>query len=153
MSESKPSFVHVSYIATTADKLFAALTDGKFTQEYWAGRIIESEWTKGAPVRFRKRSGGDDGVKGVVLEYDPPSLLSYTWSHAAQGPATKVTFRIKPVSPTNVRLEIVHEAHEPGSQIHDMVREGWSAILSSLKSYLETGQPLEATREWEKQGR
>src|SRR5690242_16945667 len=117
MSEKKPSFVHVSYIATTADKVFAALTDGKFTQEYWAGRIIECDWKKGAAVRFRKRSGGDDGVRGVVLEYDPPSLLSYSWSHADQGPATRVSFRIKQVSPNNVRLEVVHEPHEAGSEV------------------------------------
>jgi len=153
MNEGKPSFVHVSYIATTADKLFAALTDGKFTQEYWAGRIIEGDWKKGGAVRFRKRAGGDDMTRGVVLEYDPPSLLSYSWSHGAEGPASKVTFRIKPASPSNVRLEVVHEAHDPGSEVHEMVREGWSAILSSLKTYLETGQPLEATVQWEKSGR
>ena len=156
MSDQKPSFVHVSYIATTADKLFAALTDGRFTQEYWAGRIIESDWKKGSPVRFSKRGGGEDSVRGAVLECDPPSLLVYTWqqvSAGATGPATKVTFSIKQVTPGNVRLQIVHEPHDPGSEVHDMVREGWSAILSSLKSYLETGKPLEATQRWESDGR
>ncbi|HWE30358.1 MAG TPA: SRPBCC domain-containing protein [Polyangia bacterium] len=156
MSEKKPSFVHVSYIASTADKVFAALTDGRFTQEYWAGRVVESDWKKGSPVRIYKR-GGEDSVRGVVLECDPPSLLSYTWEQQAAGAsrtgATKVTFAIKQVSPNNVRLQIVHEAHEPGSEVHDMVREGWSAISSSLKSYLETGKPLEATQNWEKECR
>ena len=153
MSESKPAFVHVSYIASTADKVFAALTDGRFTQEYWAGRIIESDWKKGSPVRFRKRSGGDDGTQGTVLECDPPSLLVYTWSHVSPSgertPASKVTFTLKQVTPGNVRLQIVHEAHDPGSEVVEVVREGWSAVLSSLKSYLETGKPLEATQRWE----
>ena len=157
MSEKKPSFVHVSYIASTADKVFAALTDGRFTQEYWGGRIVESDWKKGSPVRFSTRSGGDGGVKGTVVECDPPSLLVYTWQQSLPGapplPATKVTFSIKQVTPNNVRLQIVHEPHEAGSEIHDMVREGWSAILSSLKSYLETGKPLEATQRWEQDGR
>jgi uncharacterized protein YndB with AHSA1/START domain len=152
MSDQKPSFVHVSYIATTADKLFAALTDGRFTQEYWGGRVVQSDWKKGSPVRFTKRAGGDDGVRGTVLEHDPPSLLAYSWSHGG-APATKVTFTIKQVTPNNVRLQVVHEAYEAGSEIMDVVREGWSAILSSLKSYLETGKPLEATQRWEAEGR
>jgi uncharacterized protein YndB with AHSA1/START domain len=149
---SEKSFVHVSYIAASADKVFAALTDGKFTQEYWAGRRIESDWKQGSLVRFFKRSGGDDEFKGVVLQCDPPSLLAYTWAKAG-GPATKVTFTLKQVTPSNTRLQIVHETHEPGSEVVDGVREGWSAILSSLKSYLETGKPLEATQNWEREGR
>src|SRR5690349_3316433 len=115
MSESKPSFVHVSYIATTAEKLFAALTDGKFTQEYWGGRVVESEWKKGAPVRFAKRSDGSVSMQGTVLECDPPSLLVYTWQSVqggAPGAATRVTFRIKQVTPNNVRLELIHEPHD-----------------------------------------
>jgi len=156
MSEPKPSFVHVSYIATTAEKLFAALTDGKFTQEYWGGRVVESDWKKGSPVRFSKRSDGSLSMQGTVLECDAPSLLVYTWQSIQGGvatAATKVTFRIKQVTPNNVRLELTHEPHDPASQIHDQIREGWSAILSSLKSYLETGHPLEATQRWESENR
>ena len=113
---------------------------------------MQSDWKKGSPVRFTKRAGGDDGVRGTVLEHDPPSLLAYSWSHGG-APATKVTFTIKQVTPNNVRLQVVHEAYEAGSEIMDVVREGWSAILSSLKSYLETGKPLEATQRWEAEGR
>jgi uncharacterized protein YndB with AHSA1/START domain len=156
MSNEKPGFVHVSYIASTADKVFAALTDGRFTQEYWAGHIVESDWKKGSPVRFSKRGESGDTVRGTVIECDPPSLLVYTWQSLKPGqvgPATKVTFTLKQVTPHNVRLQIVHEPHEPGSEVHEMVREGWSAILSSLKSYLETGKPLEATQRWESERR
>ena len=153
MSEKKPSFVHVSYIASTIDKVFAALTDGKFTQEYWGGEIVESDWKKGSPVQFARRGTGVGSVKGVVLECDPPSLLSYSWTSLKPGmggPATKVTFLLKQVTPNNVCLRVIHEEHEPGSDVHDNFREGWPAVLSSLKSYLETGEPLEATRMWEK---
>jgi uncharacterized protein YndB with AHSA1/START domain len=155
MSENKPGFVHVSYIASTADKVFAALTDGRFTQEYWAGHIVESDWKKGSPVRLYKRGGSEDSVRGTVLECDPPSLLVYTWTSLKAGAATaatKVTFSLKQVTPGNVRLQVVHEPHEPGSEVHEMVREGWGAVLSSLKTYLETGKPLESTQRWEREG-
>ena len=142
------SFVHVSYIATSAEKLFAALTDGKFTQEYWGGQIVQSDWKKGSPVRFEKRGGKAGTLHGVVLDCDPPSLLAYTWQNGDK-PATKVTFHIKQVTPGNVRLQVTHELHDAGSEIAGDVREGWSAVLSSLKSYLETGSALEATRLWE----
>jgi uncharacterized protein YndB with AHSA1/START domain len=148
MSDGKPTFVHVSYIATSADKLFAALTDGKFTQEYWGGKRVHSDWKKGSPVRWSNRGGGAHGLTGVVLECDPPSLLAYTWQQG-DNPATKVTFQVKQVSPGNVRLQVTHELHEPGSEIADNVREGWAAVLSSLKSYLETGEALESTKLWE----
>ncbi|HEY2745929.1 MAG TPA: SRPBCC family protein [Polyangia bacterium] len=155
MSENRPSFVHVSYIASTIDKVFAALTDGKFTQEYWGGEIIESDWKKGSPVQLTRRKSGKKSVHGVVLECDPPSLLVMSWNHVKPGeapapaPATKVTFVLKQVTPGNVRLEVKHEAHEPGSEVPEGVREGWPAVLSSLKSYLETGEALESTRQWE----
>ena len=75
-----------------------------------------------------------------------------TWRHASPGmptAATKVTFALKQVSPGNVRLQVTHEEHEPGSVVHERVREGWPAILSSLKTYLETGEALEVTKRWE----
>ncbi len=151
MSDNKPSFVHVSYIATSAEKLFAALTDGQFTQEYWAGQIVHSDWKKGSPVRWSKRGGAAHSLTGVVLECDPPSLLVYSWKQGDK-PATKVSFQIKQISPNNVRLQVTHELHDAGSEIADNVREGWAAVLSSLKTYLESGQPLESTRLWEQRG-
>ena len=153
----RPSFVYVSYIATTADRLWTALTDGKFTREYWGGRAIESEWKAGSTFVLRKLDGTADGASGKVLEVDRPTRLVLTWSLAQQkqtpSPASRVTFTIAAAGPENVRLEVVHEEYEAGSQVPDQVREGWSAILSSLKSYLETGRALEATRRWAASGR
>lgn len=151
--DSRP-FVYVIYIATTPEQLWRALTDGKFTREYWGGRSIECAWEKGAPFVMRKADGSDEGTKGEVLEIDPPKKLVLSWRFGGGlgGPATTVTFTIAPASPQNVRLMIVHEPGEGGA-IPEMAREGWSAILSSLKSFLETGQALEATRRWAASGR
>lgn len=146
------SFVYVTYIATTPDKLWRALTDGKFTREYWGGRSIESSWEKGAPFVMRKLDGTDEGTKGTVLEIDPPKRLVLSWLFGGGGPATTVTFTITQASPQNVRLMIVHEP-AAGGTIPEMAREGWAAILSSLKSFLETGQALEATKRWAASGK
>jgi uncharacterized protein YndB with AHSA1/START domain len=67
-STANPSFVYVTYIATTPEKLRQALTDGVFTQQYWAGTSIESDWTLEAPVRFIVKGTVHDG--GIVLAFD-----------------------------------------------------------------------------------
>ncbi len=75
----KPEFVYVTYIATTPEKLWAALTRGEFTKRYWYGRRIESNWTVGSPVKF---FDGDSDVltdSGVVLACNPPRRLVYTF--------------------------------------------------------------------------
>jgi len=150
----RPSFVYVTYINTSAEKLWTALTDGKFTREYWGGRAIASDWKVGSEVRLTKQNGSDDGARINVLEIDPPAKLVLSWRSGFQptGPATRVTFTIQPAGPKNVKLTVVHEEYEPGSMVHDMLREGWSAILSSLKTFLETGEALDVTRRWAETG-
>jgi uncharacterized protein YndB with AHSA1/START domain len=153
----RPSFVYVTYIATTPEKLWRALTDGTVTREYWGGRTIESDWKVGSPFLLRKQDGSGDGAHGVVLEAEPPHKLVLSWGFARPGeaapPASRVTFTIEKTGPADVKLRVVHEAHEPGSRVDEQVREGWSAILSSLKTLLETGQALEVTRRWAASGR
>lgn len=157
MSE-RPSFVYVTYIATTADRLWSALTDGSITREYWGGRAIESDWKPGSTFLFRKLDGSSDGTKGSVLEATPPSKLVLTWLFApvgepAQPKATRVSFTIEKTGPEDVKLTVVHEEHEPGSIVDERLRQGWPAILSSLKTLLETGKALEVTRRWAAAGR
>ena len=75
---SKPKFVYVTYIATTPEKLWEALTKADFTEKYWFGSRIKSEWKVGSP--FRIQTGvADKDWHGKVLHYDPPRLLSYTF--------------------------------------------------------------------------
>jgi uncharacterized protein YndB with AHSA1/START domain len=153
---SKPEFVYVTYIATTPERLWAALTSGTFTKQYWYDRRIESEWRVGAPVRFY--DGDSDTVtdSGAVLECDPPRRLVYTFraefdeASRAQG-FSRVSFSLEPHDGM-VKLTLVHD-ELPDEEMAAAFREGWSPILSSLKTFLESGAPLPRLRRLEEQGR
>ena len=146
-SKANPSFVYVTYIATTPEKLWQALTDNAFIRQYWSGTIIESDWTAGAPMRFVH-----DGVlhnTGEVLACEPGRRLSYSWHvefHEvfSREKPSRVTFEIEPMG-AEVKLTITHDAFEPGSKVLEAVRDGWPSILASLKSLLETGRALALT--------
>lgn len=141
----RPTFVYVTYIATSPEKLWSALTDGQFTRRYWGGMRIQSEWKVGAPVKHIREDGGT-GLQGKVLQSDPPRLLSYTFQvqisdkHRGEQPS-RVTFELQPFGPI-VKLTLTHEDFAPDSANHEF----WPAIMSSLKSLLETGSPLPFTR-------
>ncbi len=142
---NKPEFVYVSYIATTPEKLWAALTDGAFTEKYWFGRRLESAWTVGAPVCFYY--GEDDKVSdtGTVLEYDPPRRLVYSFhpeftAELRALPHTRVSFTLEPQEGM-VKLTLLHDEID-NEELAGRFRQGWTAILSSLKTLLETGTPL-----------
>ncbi|WP_290647748.1 SRPBCC family protein [Aquisalimonas sp.] len=142
---AEQQFVYVIYIESTPETVWQALTDDAFTRRYWAGRRIESEWIKGADVRLYAEDTNDIELHGKLLEYDAPRRLSYTW-HCADQPTdveSTVTFELHPMG-DSVRLTITHEP----LPVQDTARQGWPAILSSLKSYLETGTPLSATEMW-----
>ena len=137
LNMDKPSFVYVTYINTTPEKLWDALTNSEFTKQYWGGRSIESDWKIGSPVCM-VNSRGEPGCPGEVLVCEPPKLLSYTWnSH----PPSRVTFKLEPYGNV-MRLTVVHEGLESGSMETEMTKQGWMAIMSSLKSLLETGKAL-----------
>ena len=148
MTELK--FVYVTYIATTPEKLWQALTDGAFTERYWFGTRIESDWSLGAKVSFR--SDGSISDYGEVLECKPYTRLSYSWHvkfHEAfsRERPSRVTFELEPVGPgrAEVKLTVTHEDFDPGSKVLAAVSNGWPVILASLKSMLETGTALAAT--------
>lgn len=138
---SKPAMIHVTYIETTPEKLWEALTSGAFTQLYWFGRRIESDWTVGSPVRFY--DSADDSLTdwGEVLVYDEPKTLAYTFKNeATTGEPGRVTFTIEPRSETVVKLEVVHD--RIAEDTVEGWRNGWGPILANLKTYLETGRTL-----------
>lgn len=139
---SKPEFVYVTYIETTPEKLWEALTDGAFTRQYWFGTEVRSDWKVGSP--FTLVMGGKVTDTGEILEVDRPRRLSYTFKHEADAemrkePATKVVFRIAPYG-NLVKLTVTHEGFTAGSKLLDGISKGWPAILSGLKSLLETGK-------------
>ncbi|MDC0674335.1 SRPBCC family protein [Nannocystis radixulma] len=140
----KPSFVYVLYIATTAEKLWEALTQGDFTEKYWGGRRVESTWQPGAPIVYRYDEGRKTDITGEVLRCEAPTLLSYTFGvdHGeATEPASRVTFELKPLG-AMVRLTLTHDQFPEGSKVLQGVSRGWPGILSNLKSYLELGKPM-----------
>jgi uncharacterized protein YndB with AHSA1/START domain len=142
---SKPSFVYVTYIRTTPEQLWRALTDGTFTQRYWFGRRIESDWKVGSRVALWHEGKLSDS--GEVLEFDPPRRLSYSFrvefveELRKEGPS-HVTFEIEKLG-AHVKLTLTHDRFEPGSKVLEGISTGWPAILSSLKSLLETGQTID----------
>lgn len=143
---SKPSFVYVSYIRATPEEVWRALTDPAFTARYWAGTRVESDWAIGSPVRLVAPDGTAD--TGAVLVFDPPRRLSYTW-HVGFGPFeaepdSRVTFEIE-TEGGDVKLTLTHDEFQAGSKVLEAVSTGWPSILSSLKTLVETGEPLRST--------
>ncbi len=89
---SKPNFVYVTYIASTPDKVFKALTDTEATARFWFGNAVSSDWKVGSPVTFRRN--GELVVSGKVLEFDPPRRLSYTFHSQHDGLFTEQPSRV-----------------------------------------------------------
>jgi uncharacterized protein YndB with AHSA1/START domain len=147
------SFVYVTYIRTTPERLWDALTKPEFTRQYWAGTWQECDWKQGSPWKLMIPDGRV-GDTGEVIEIDPPRKLVVTWRNEFQ-PAmreegfSRATFLLEPVDET-VRLTVTHEIDKPHSKFIEAVSVGWPTILSSLKSLLETGESFERSRSWPK---
>jgi uncharacterized protein YndB with AHSA1/START domain len=141
---SDAAFVYTIYIATEPARLWKALLEGEFTRRYW-GHDNVSDWQPGSPWEHRRTDvTGTVDIVGQVVESDPPRRLVLTWGEPAdrQHPdrQSRVIFEIERVAEM-VRLTVTHEAL--GSEMHRSVSAGWPRVLSSLKSLLETGRPLD----------
>ena len=141
---SKPEFVYVTYIETTPEKLWEALTSSEFTRRYWFDTEVRSDWKVGSP--FALVMGGQTTDVGEILEADRPRRLAYTFKHVLdeemrKEPATKVVFTLEPHGRI-VKLTLTHEGFVEGSKLLDGISRGWPAILSGLKSLLESGEAL-----------
>jgi uncharacterized protein YndB with AHSA1/START domain len=152
MNMEKPKFVYVTYINTTPQKLWAALTRTEFTSQYWFGSSIESDWKIGSPVRFRR--GGEITDEQTLLKFEPPRLLSYTWhpvfdEELRNERPSRVTFEIEPLGEKPglqgkaVKLTVIHDDFPADSKMFPRINNGWPAVLSSLKSLLESGVALD----------
>lgn len=133
-------FVYVTNIATTREKLWEALTSEAFTQQYWGGQRLQSDWQVGSPVQHVSEDGEEEWV-GEVLQSEPPYRLSYTFQSPdfnEQRPS-RVLFELEPNGST-VKLTLTHERLDAQGYMSISLR--WSAILSSLLSLLETGDVL-----------
>jgi uncharacterized protein YndB with AHSA1/START domain len=128
------TFTYVTYIASTREKVWTALTDPEFTRRYWNGRLVESDWRVGSAVTFRHDYDEDtDGLGGTVLAADRPRRLSYGV------PPRTVTFELTDLDDV-VQLTVVHEGLDEAAARN--AGGGWAFILSNLKTLLESGSPL-----------
>jgi uncharacterized protein YndB with AHSA1/START domain len=139
----KPTFVYVTYIESTPEKVWEALTDPGMTAEYW-GHSNVSDWQVGSRWEHQRTDGtGIADVAGIVLESGPPTRLVTTWAppgEDAPDEPTRVTFDIEPYGQI-VRLTVTHE-DIPDEINRDVAAAGWAAVMSNLKSYIETGHCL-----------
>jgi uncharacterized protein YndB with AHSA1/START domain len=152
-AEGKSSFVYVTYIRATPERVWRALTEPEFTRQFWAGTWQESEWKVGAPWRIMIPDGRV-ADQGEVLEIEPHRRLVLSWRNEfkpelrAEG-HSRLTYLLEPEGDM-VRLTVRHEIDRPQSRLIETVSGGWPLILASLKSLIETGESLAATREWPK---
>jgi len=149
MAESE--FVYVTFIRTTPEKLWRALTQPEFTRKFWVDTVQECEWKPGASWRLLA-PGGRLCDTGEVVEIDPPRKLVLTWQNhmfpemTAEG-HSRMTYELEPKGGV-VKLTVSHTMDKPNSKLVKAVSNGWPHIMASLKSLLETGESLEGTDRW-----
>jgi len=142
----KPAIVYAIYIASTPEKVWEALTSAEFSRKYFFGNAVEVDLKVGGAYIVRTPDGALH-ISVEVMECDPPRKLTITfnvnWPELIEklGP-TLVTYEIEPAGDA-VKLTLIQSHDRPLSDdILSGGRQGWPAILSSLKSVLETGNPL-----------
>jgi uncharacterized protein YndB with AHSA1/START domain len=148
---SKPSFVYVTYIATTPQKVWQALVDTDITRQYWIGsdcaRVNVSDWKPGS--KWEHQHSDDPSavdIVGKVVESKPPHRLVITWARpsevADESKHSRVLFDIEQHSEGLVKLTVAHEDLERDEKMLTAVSGGWPKVLSNLKTLLETGRAL-----------
>ena len=139
---SKPEFVYVTYIKTTPEKLWEALTSQEMSKLYWFGAHLESDWKPGSPWKI-VHSDGRIMDSGEIIECDKPKRIVIKWRNEwsaelnAEG-FSRCTMDIEQADGA-VKLTVMHSIDRPESKFIGAVSGGWPRILSNLKSLLETG--------------
>jgi uncharacterized protein YndB with AHSA1/START domain len=139
---AKSTYVYVTYIRTTPEKLWSALTDPAFMKQYWFGVYADSQWKEGSAWKLVQ----GDGVisdSGTIVEATPPRRLVIRWQNQArpelhaEGPSL-CTMELEPTGAA-VKLSITHAIEAEPSKFIAAVSGGWPKVLSNLKSLLENG--------------
>jgi uncharacterized protein YndB with AHSA1/START domain len=163
-------FTYSLYVQATPEQVWQGLTDRSFTRRFWrhstmGGKTFPSQWRRGSTWDLVHEDVGlvVSDPEQVILEADPPRRLSYTWHTftpewaAGAGldeetaaawraePRSKVAYELEERGPGVTRLTVTHDGFGPGSQVLPAISEGWPAVLSSLKTLLETGSALPST--------
>ncbi|MGJ4786945.1 SRPBCC family protein [Leptospira koniambonensis] len=145
MSKEKTSFVYVTYIRSTPEKVFEAIMKPEITRLYWGHENI-SDWKPGATWEHVRFSDRTVNIVGKVVEVVPPTRLVISWASPAQADDpesySRVTFTIEAYDDM-VKLTVLHDELEAGSGMAKGIQQGWPIVLSSLKSLLETGKGID----------
>ena len=146
MTRQTTSFVYVTYIASTPEKVFQAITDADIARRYWGHENV-SDWKPGSGWQHvRANEERTVELVGEAVEVSPPSRLVITWANASQASDpdaySRVTFEIEAYDDM-ARLTVTHDELEAGSGMAKGISKGWPIVLSSLKSFLETGRALD----------
>lgn len=144
-------FVYVTFIRTTAEKLWDALIKPEFTRQYWFGTSQDSAWKPGSSWQINTPDGRV-ADSGKVVDIDKPHRLVLSWRNELMPEMrdegySRATFELETQGEV-VKLTITHEIDKKGSKFLEAVSGGWPIILASLKSLLETGAAIESTRTW-----
>jgi uncharacterized protein YndB with AHSA1/START domain len=135
-------FVYVTYIRTSADKLWHAIQDPEFIRQYWFGMTVDCEWTKGAAWTL-SFADGRVADRGEVVEIDPPKRLVLRWRNEFKPELvpegdSRCLFELEPKGDA-MKLTVTHTIEIANSKLIVAVSGGWPKVLSNLKSLLETG--------------
>ncbi|HXF09144.1 MAG TPA: SRPBCC family protein [Desulfuromonadaceae bacterium] len=138
----KPKLVYTTYIRSTPKAVWAAITKPEFTRKYWGDMSNASDWEKGSDWQHLNPDN-EVWIKGKVVESRPPTKLVLSWIDPDKtADKSRVTFEIEPAGKM-VCLVVTHDRFSKGSDMDKKVSKGWPMVLSSLKSYLETGKGLD----------
>ena len=137
----KPKLVYTTYIRTTPKAVWAAITKPEFTRQYWGGFANDSDWKKGSEWRHLNPDR-EVWITGKVLESAPPKRLVVSWADPDRlADKSRVTFEIEAIEDL-VCLTVTHDKLTAGSKMLRGVSWGWPRVLSSMKTFLETGKGL-----------
>lgn len=145
-----PDFVYTIFIRATAEQVWNGLIDRELTKAYW-GHYNESDWKPGARWdHVRSDGSGKIDTRGRIIAMDPPRKMVWSWAFDQEADLpqnlSRVTYELTSLG-SDTKLTVIHSELEPGSRMDIGVREGWPAVLSNLKSLLETGKTL-SEDEW-----
>ena len=146
MSKEKTSFVYVTYIRSTPEKVFEAIMKPEIARRYWGHENV-SDWKPGSAWQHvRANEQRTVNLVGKVVEVSPPTRMVITWASPDQAADpesySRVTFDVVPYEGM-VRLTVTHDELEAGSGMAKGITQGWPMVLSSLKSLLETGEGMD----------
>lgn len=147
---TKPEFLYVTYIKTTPEKLWHAITNPEFMKQYWFGAHCESDFKAGSPWKLIF-ANGEIADAGEIVDSIAPKRLVIKWRNEWKAELktegySLCTFDIEPVDSVT-KLTVTHVMDKGPSKFIEAVSGGWPKILSNLKSLLETGSIILPARE------